>query len=286
MIEYKQYRKLPKEYIKKKISEFLKEDIPDIDKTTAGTIPAKAVSTALIIPEEDIVFAGEDIIKIFFGKGFQCKINSKDGEFVKKGEIIASIIGNSGKILSYERVLLNLLQRLCGIATLTREYVKIASPYNVRILDTRKTIPGLRLFEKYAVTVGGGWNHRFDLSSGILIKDNHIQAAGRITNAVKMIKKKHYKLPIELEVENLGQIKEGIKAGVDGFLLDNMSTEKIKNCVTFIRSVPDGKNIFIEASGGITLKTLPEYVRSGIDALSVGALTHSAKAANIHIEFE
>lgn len=285
MIEYTQYRKLPKEYIKKKISEFLKEDIPDFDKTTVGTIPANAISTALIIPEEDIVFAGADIIKIFFDNGFNCTINSKDGEFVKKGKIIASIKGNSGTILSYERVILNLLQRLCGIATLTREYVKIASPYNVRILDTRKTIPGLRLFEKYAVTVGGGWNHRLDLSSGILIKDNHIQAAGGITNAVSLLKKKKYRLPIELEVENLGQIKEGMKAGVDGFLFDNMSSEKIKKCVTYIRSLPDGKNIFIEASGGITLKTLPEYVKTGVNAISVGALTHSSKAANIHMEF-
>jgi len=286
LIEYTQYRKLPKEYIKKKISEFLKEDIPDIDKTTAGTIPAKAVSTALIIPEEDIVFAGADIIKFFFEKGFNCKIFAKDGEQIKKEKVIASIKGNSGKILSYERVLLNLLQRLCGIASLTREYVKIAEPYKVRILDTRKTIPGLRLFEKYAVTVGGGWNHRLDLSTGILIKDNHIQAAGGITNAIIKIKKKNYKLPIELEVENLEQIKEGITAGIDGFLLDNMSPDKIKKCVSFIRSLPGGKNIFIEASGGITLKTLPAYVKTGIDAISIGALTHSAKAANIHIEFE
>lgn len=285
MIEYTQYRKLPKEYIKKKISEFLKEDIPEFDKTTAGTIPAKAVSTALIIPEEDIVFAGADVIKYFFGKGFKCKISSKDGDFVKKGNTVVSIKGNSGNILSHERVLLNLLQRLCGIATLTREYVRIASPFNVRILDTRKTIPGLRLFDKYAVTVGGGWNHRLDLSSGILIKDNHIQAAGGISNAVSMIKKKKYNLPIELEVENLEQIKEGMKAGVEGFLLDNMPSAKIKKCVSFIRSMPDGKNIFIESSGGITLKTLPDYVKTGIDAISVGALTHSAKAANIHMEF-
>jgi nicotinate-nucleotide pyrophosphorylase (carboxylating) len=162
----------------------------------------------------------------------------------------------------------------------------MAAPYNVRILDTRKTIPGLRLFEKYAVTVGGGWNHRLDLSSGILIKDNHIQAAGGITNAVNKIRKKNYNLPIELEVENLKQIKEGLNAGVDGFLLDNMTPVNIRKCVSIIRSHPNGKTIFIEASGGITLKTLPDYVNTGIDAVSVGALTHSAKAANIHIEFE
>ncbi|TAL67345.1 MAG: carboxylating nicotinate-nucleotide diphosphorylase [Bacteroidetes bacterium] len=286
MIEYTQYRILPIEYLKRKISDFLKEDIPDNDKTTKGTIPSNANSTAFIQTEENIVFAGADIIKFYFGKGFSCKIKVKDGDYIEKSKIIASINGNSGKILSYERVLLNLLQRLCGIATLTREYVKIASPFNVRILDTRKTMPGLRLFDKYAVTVGGGWNHRLDLSSGILIKDNHIQAAGGITNAINKIKKKNYKLPIELEVENLEQIKDGLKAGVEGFLLDNMQPKKIKKCVSFIRSFPNGKNIFIEASGGITLKTLPAYVKTGIDAISVGALTHSAKAANIHIEFE
>ncbi|MBI5326245.1 MAG: carboxylating nicotinate-nucleotide diphosphorylase [Ignavibacteriae bacterium] len=277
---------MPKDYIKEKISEFLSEDIPYDDKTTAGTIPPKAVSTALIIPEEDIVFAGTDIIKLFFGNGFKSAISVKDGDYVKKGKKLASVKGNSGKILSFERVLLNLLQRLCGIATLTREYVKIASPYKVRILDTRKTTPGLRLFEKYAVTVGGGWNHRLDLSSGILIKDNHIQAAGGITNAVNKIRKNNYKLPVELEVENLSQIKEGLNAGVDGFLLDNMAPDKIRKCVSFIRSQSNGKEIFIEASGGITLKTLPDYVKTGIDAVSIGALTHSAKAANIHIEFE
>ena len=163
--------------------------------------------------------------------------------------------------------------------------MKEAKPNNVKILDTRKTTPGLRIFEKYAVTAGGGYNHRLDLSSGILIKDNHIKAAVGVAKAIEKIKRMNYKLPIEIEAENLKQIKEGLKAGVEGFLLDNMKPEKIINCVKFIRSQPGGRDIFIEASGGITLKTLKGYVITGVNAISVGALTHSAKATNIHIEF-
>jgi nicotinate-nucleotide pyrophosphorylase (carboxylating) len=285
LIEYKQYRKIPKEYLIKKISEFLQEDIPDIDKTTVGVLSDKVTSTAIVQTEENIVVAGGFLIEYFFKKGFKVEVFYKDGEIAKKGSATAKIQGNSAEILSKERVLLNLLQRMCGIATLTYEYVKLAKLCNVKILDTRKTTPGLRFFEKYAVTAGGGYNHRLDLSSGILIKDNHIKAAGGVPKAVEMIKKKNYKLPIELEAENLNQIREGLKAGVEGFLLDNMKPEKIINCVKFIRSQPGGRDIFIEASGGITLKTLKDYVKTGINAVSVGALTHSAKAANIHIEF-
>jgi nicotinate-nucleotide pyrophosphorylase (carboxylating) len=182
--------------------------------------------------------------------------------------------------------LLNLLQRLCGIATQTLDYAKIASPYGVKILDTRKTTPGLRLFEKYAVAVGGGFNHRLDLSSGILIKDNHIQAAGGIDAAVRKIRGGNHTLPVELEIDRIDQIHEGLAAGADGFLLDNMSPEECRKAVEMIRHSPGGGDIFIEASGGITLSALSDYVSTGVNAISVGALTHSVKAADIHIEFE
>ena len=176
-----------------------------------------------------------------------------------------------------------MLQRLCGIATLTKQHTQIGDKYNVKILDTRKTTPGLRLFEKFAVTAGGGFNHRLDLSSGILVKDNHIKAAGSIKDAIKKIKNENYDLPIEVEVEFEEQVIEGLIAGADGFLLDNQTPDNAKKLVKLIRNYND-KYYFIEASGGINLTNLEEYVKTGVDAISIGALTHSAKSTNIHIE--
>ncbi len=284
MIEYEQYRELPEYYLRYKIAEFLYEDIPTGDKTSHGTILQDALSTAIIQPEEDIVFAGEMILKIVY-ENYTAELFAKDGDNVPSGDLIAKVKAPSIYLLSTERVLLNLIQHLCGIATMTARYVKIAKPYGVKILDTRKTTPGLRLFEKYAVTVGGGYNHRFDLSSGILIKDNHIAAAGDVESAISAIKKKNYTLPIEIEVEDMNQIYDSLKAGVDGFLLDNMSPEETKEAVAIIRNYKNGNDIFIESSGGITIDNIERYVRTGVNAVSSGALTHSVKSADIHIEF-
>ena len=179
--------------------------------------------------------------------------------------------------------MLNILQRLCGIATHTKQYVDLASPFNVKILDTRKTTPGMRLFEKYAVKCGGGYNHRFDLSSGVLIKDNHIQSAGSITQALKKIDKKYW---IELEVDTLEQIYEGLENEVNGFLLDNMNPKKVKEAVAIIRSDKSGNEIFIEASGGINLTNIKPYLNTGIDAISIGALTHQVQSSDIKLEFK
>ncbi len=285
MIEYPRYTSLPHEYIIRKINEFLTEDSPDGDYTTLSTIPEDIKCTAIIETQSEICFAGEKIIPAFFNSNSDVDIKIKDGEKVPEGTCLAVINGNAAEILTKERIILNLIQRLSAIATVASGYVAIAEPYNVKILDTRKTTPGLRLFEKYAVAVGGAFNHRLDLSSGILIKDNHIAAAGGIKNALNNVKLKNYRLPVEIEVENFEQINEAFEIGVDGFLLDNMSPEVTKEAVKLIRSYPNGGDTFIESSGGITLENLSEYVTTGINAVSIGALTHGIKSADIHIEF-
>ncbi len=293
MIEYQNYLSISDDYVVTKLRQFLKEDSPSGDITTLLTVDDKKKSLAILEAEEDLVFVGEKIIKHTFYKGFEIEINVKDGQKVKNGAKLASVKGPASKILTKERVLLNLLQRLAGIATITNQYVEIAKPYNVKILDTRKTTPGMRIFEKYAVANGGGFNHRIDLSSGILIKDNHIIASNGVTNAVNKIRNsdlwKSNPLKIELEVDNIEQIYEGLDINVDGFLLDNMNIETTVKSVEIIRNYNKnsikGSDIFIESSGGITIDTIGEYVRTGVNAVSVGALTHSVKSSNIHLEF-
>jgi nicotinate-nucleotide pyrophosphorylase (carboxylating) len=284
MIEYPRYLKLPDEYLKSKISDFLAEDSPLGDFTCIGTIPETAFCKAYIESQANITFAGEQIIPAFFDKNTDVKMLVADGERISNGSIIAEINGNAREILTKERIILNLIQRMSAIATLATKYVDIAKPFGVKVLDTRKTTPGLRLFEKYAVAVGGAYNHRLDLSSGILIKDNHIAASGSISNALNNIKSMNLNLPIEIEVENFAQISEALVIGVDGFLLDNMSPALTIEAVKLIRSSKNGESIFIESSGGINLETLPAYVSTGIHAVSIGALTHGVKSADIHIE--
>ncbi len=285
MIEYPQQKQLPENYIRRKINEFLAEDMPDGDKTAEGIYQGEHLIRGIIEAEEDMVVAGLNLIPLLFEK---CDIDYfyNEGDFIKKSVIIASIKCDASELLKKERVFLNLIQRMSGIATMTYRFVQIARPYGVKILDTRKTTPGLRLFEKYSVCVGGGYNHRMDLSSGILIKDNHIRAAGGVAEAITRIKSFNFNLPVEIEVENNSQIEEALKAGVDGFLLDNMSRRETIEAVELIRKYPGGDDIFIESSGGINLNNLKQYVDTGINAVSVGALTHSVKAADIHIEFE
>ncbi len=285
MIDYPQLLELPEEYVKQKIDEFLREDMPDGDKTAEGIYRKSNPIKAIIQAEADIVLAGINLTPIIF-EGNEVEILRKDREHVPDGEIIATVMGEAADILKRERVYLNLIQRMSGIATMTAKFVEIAAPHGVKILDTRKTTPGLRLFEKYSVCMGGGHNHRLDLSSGILIKDNHIEAAGGVAAAINMIKEKQYDLPLEIEVENEEQIKEAMETGTDGFLLDNMNREQTISAVKLIRSYPQGDDIFIESSGGINLSNLSNYVDTGVNAISIGALTHSVKAADIHIEFE
>jgi len=285
LIEYPQHKKLSDEYIIGKIADFLVEDIPNGDITTESTTPDNSEITAEIHAVEKLVFAGSEIIPHCFGKNCQVTINHKNGAMLSKGDVIGVVTGSAREILSHERVMLNLIQRLCGIATLSHEYAEIAKPSNVKILDTRKTTPGLRLFEKYAVAIGGAFNHRLNLSDGILIKDNHIVAAGSVTNAIISARKKGIHLPLELEVDNFDQIHEALKTGVDGFLLDNMKPETIRSVVSIIRASQNGEDVFIEASGGITLENIHPYLDTGINAISIGALTHQAVSKNIRLDF-
>ena len=284
-MEYTQHKQLSNEYIVVKIADFLAEDMPDGDKTTEGTIPEGVTISAEIQSGEELVFAGEKIIPHCFGENCQTTLNHNDGDYLLNGDVIGFVTGPAREILSRERVMLNLIQRLCGIATLTLEYAEIANPFNVKILDTRKTTPGLRLFEKYAVAVGGGYNHRLNLSDGILIKDNHIIAAGSVTKVIESVRKAGAGLPLEIEVDNINQIREALEANADGFLLDNMNPQTIKESVSLIRASENGNDIFIEASGGITLKNIHPFLETGIDAISIGALTHQAVSKDIRLNF-
>jgi len=285
LIEYPQHKKLSDEYIIGKINYFLAEDIPNGDITTESTTSDNSEITAEIHAVEKLIFAGSEIIPHCFGEKCQVKINHKNGAMLSNGDVIGVVTGSAREILSRERVMLNLIQRLCGIATLSHEYAEIANPFNVKILDTRKTTPGLRLFEKYAVAIGGAFNHRLNLSHGILIKDNHIIAAGSVTNAIESARKKGIHLPLELEVDNFDQIHEALKTRVDGFLLDNMKPETIRSAVSIIRASQNGEDVFIEASGGITLENIHPYLDTGINAISIGALTHQAISKNIRLDF-
>ena len=285
MIEYHQHLNLPIEYIQTKISEFLVEDMPDGDVTTDIIIPEKKQVTAVIQAVEKLTFAGYEIIPHCFGSNCQIHMYKSDGEVAEAGEILGQINGPAKIILSSERVMLNLVQKLCGIASASQKYVQLARAHDVKILDTRKTTPGLRLFEKYAITVGGAYNHRLNLSEGILIKDNHIRSAGSVTTAIQSAITSNTGLPLELEVDNLNQVAEALKMQIDGFLLDNMSPSLIRKAVGLIRNSERGAEIFIEASGGITDENIVSYLDTGINAISVGAMTHSAISKDIRLEF-
>jgi nicotinate-nucleotide pyrophosphorylase (carboxylating) len=286
MIKFNQITKLPEEYIKQKIESYLEEDRMQYDVTTQYAVPNDVKCAAVVEAESECVFVGEQIIKCILNNEYKLILNKKDGDVAQRGCIIAEIEGNAAKLLSIERVLLNIIQRLSGIATTTRKYSEIANPYGVKILDTRKTTPGMRLLEKYAVNIGGGSNHRLDLSTDILIKDNHINAGGGIKKVIQNVNV-HNKsnLNVELEVDTIEQLKEGLELNVKGFLLDNMPPTTIKEAVNLIRNHKNGDDIFIEASGGITIDNLSDYVKTGVNAISIGALTHRIVSADIHINF-
>ena len=285
MIEYNQQNQLNDEYIIKKLSDYWNEDFPDGDITTIHTVPKNVIVKAEIQAVEDLVFSGKIIVPHCFGNKCTVDIEVEDGDIIRKNGVIGIIKGPAQTILTKERVMLNLIHRLCGISSLTQKYTSIANKYNIKILDTRKTTPGHRLFEKYAVSVGGGYNHRLTLSDGILIKDNHIAAAGSITNAIKSIKNANLNVQIEIEVENIDQVYESLLLGVNGFLLDNMDISTIEKSVSIIRQHKRGGNIFIEASGGIRLDNIKPYLNTGINAISIGALTHHAVSKDIRLEF-
>jgi nicotinate-nucleotide pyrophosphorylase (carboxylating) len=263
----------------------IEEDLGRGDVTTEATIAEHTISRARLIPKQELVLAGMDVFTEVYAvvdKAVHIKSSRRDGDLLAAGTVIAELEGPARSLLAGERVALNFLQRLCGIATLTRRYVDAVSGYDVDIVDTRKTTPGWRLLEKYAVRMGGGKNHRHDLGDGILIKDNHIVAAGGIGHAVEMARKhSHHLLKIEVEVETLQQVEEALQAGAEVIMLDNMPPTLLAEGVKLI-----GGRALVEASGGISLESVIDVARTGVDLISVGRLTHSAPAADIHVEFD
>jgi len=269
--------------VEKIIDLALEEDIGQGDLTTELLFPETIKCAAVIRCKENGILAGLPIAKAVFEKldeSVELIGQKKDGDSIKDGDVIVNIEGSQKHILTGERLALNILQRLSGIATITSKYVDAVKGYNVKILDTRKTIPGIRILSKYAVSVGGGYNHRMGLFDGILIKDNHIKLAGGIKKAVEMIKKNvHSNHSIEVETSSLDQVTQAIDAGADIIMLDNMSDDLMKEAVSLI-----GKKALIEASGGITLDRVGIVAKMGVDFISIGALTHSAQALDISLD--
>jgi nicotinate-nucleotide pyrophosphorylase (carboxylating) len=267
------------------IAKALAEDAPSGDITTTATVEPDAVCSARLIAKESLTMAGIGVFEEAFrilGPGVKVKKSFADGQAVPKGSIVATLKGNARAILTAERVALNFLQRLCGIATITRRFADAVEGTGCAILDTRKTTPLLRDLEKYAVRMGGGKNHRRDLSEMILIKENHIAAGGGIIRAVDMVRNS---LPrdvfIEVEVRDMGELEQAMQAGVDRVLLDNMTPAQVRACVKRVA----GK-VETEASGNMTVKTVRAYAKAGVDYISVGKLTHSAPAADFSLLIE
>jgi nicotinate-nucleotide pyrophosphorylase (carboxylating) len=270
--------------ISRYVAAFLAEDVGRGDHTTASVVPATTRGRARIEARASAIVAGLDIAHACFeGSGEIVWTPSvADGEPVGPGDVLVRLEGPLAPILTAERTALNLLQRLSGVATLTALYVEQVAGTGTRIVDTRKTTPGLRLFEKYAVRVGGGSNHRFGLDDGVLIKDNHIAAVGGVGVAVERARLGvPHALKIEVEVTDLAGLDEALAAGADAVLLDNMSPEMVREAV--LRA---GGKVLLEASGGMSLETVNDYARAGVDLISVGALTHSAPAVDLSLEVE
>lgn len=274
---------LNKIYVDNLINNALLEDINYVDVATDYLIPDEQEGSAQFIAKADGVLCGLDVaLRVFeiLQPDFKAEVFKKDGDVLKKGDIIAKVYGKTKNILKGERTALNLIQHMSGVATATNKAVKIIEGTKATIADTRKTLPGLRPVEKYAVTVGGGRNHRYNLSDCAMLKDNHVDAGGGITNAVKTLKAKlGHTVKIELEVRNLEELREALDAQVDIIMLDNMSCEDMKKAV----EITDGR-AKLEASGGITDETLYDIAQTGVDIISMGAITHSVKAFDISLK--
>ena len=277
---YKQIESISKKTIKEKLESFFNEDDIKNDITTNTFIDNKKTVKVDFISEFEGVFCGALIIENAFSKNVKTTVFVKDGLRVKEGFKIATIEGPAFEILRKERVVLNLIQRMSGIASETHRYASKAFRKNIKILDTRKTTPGIRIFEKYAVRCGGGINHRFNLSKGIMIKDNHIGSNKNIKET--LLKAKSTIVPIQVEIDTKKQLEECLKYKIDAVLLDNMDSQKIKECIQIIKK--SNQEIFIEVSGGITFKTLNKYLIPGVDAISVGAIIHQATFKNIKLQ--
>lgn len=263
----------------------VREDLNHGDITSSLTIPEDQQVAAEIIAKEPFVVSGLFVAEAVFGfvdQDIRCSTRAEEGRWCQKGDVIFECQGPCRSILAAERPALNILQRMCGISTLTRRLVQAVGEFECRIVDTRKTTPGLRILEKYAVRAGGGYNHRFDLSDGILIKDNHIMACGSVTEAVRRVRAgAPHSLRVEVEVSSLDELKDALEAGADAVLLDNMNVQELAEAVRFARSLRP--EVLIEASGGVILENARDIAGTGVDIISSGALTHSARAVDISL---
>jgi nicotinate-nucleotide pyrophosphorylase (carboxylating) len=262
----------------------LKEDIPDGDVTSESLLPIESVSKAIFLVKEDGILAGIDVAARVFWKidpHVAFEKYGEDGCTIRAGDTLAQMEGPSISLLKGERTALNFLQRLSGIASLTHRFVNSLEGSQAKILDTRKTTPSLRSLEKYAVKMGGGTNHRLNLSDMVLIKDNHLKIVGSISEAVKRARQKIGKdVKIEVETTTFEEVKEAVRSGADMIMLDNMSTERMREVVDWV----NGK-VPLEASGNVKLSTVNEIASSGVDFISVGSLTHSYQSLDISMEF-
>jgi nicotinate-nucleotide pyrophosphorylase (carboxylating) len=266
------------------IGEFLAEDLGRGDITTQATVPDDARGVGRFLAKEDLIVCGLEVAEAVFlhldGESPELEPIFNDGDEVKAGTVFATQKGFADVLLAGERTALNLIQRLSGIATLTRQFVRAIEGTSASIVDTRKTTPGLRLLEKYAVTVGGAKNHRLGLDDGVLIKDNHIALAGGVKEAVGLAKQKVGHLhKIEVEITNWAQLREAVLAGADIIMIDNQTPDEAAKLVEMSRGM--NPNVLIEASGGMSLDTVRAYAEAGVDLISVGKLTHSARSVDI-----
>jgi len=270
-------------YVDEIIKKAILEDINYLDVSADYLLNPEQSGKARLLAKDDGVLCGLNVfLRVFelLDTSFKAISFNKDGDTLKKGDIIAELSGRTVMLLKGERTALNLIQHMSGIATQTAQAVKIVEGTKAQITDTRKTLPGLRALQKYAVTCGGGKNHRFNLSDGAMLKDNHIDAAGGITSAVAVLRKKlGHMVKIEVETQNLREVKEALDAGAEIIMLDNMTNEMMTEAV----KLADGKAI-MEASGGLTLETLRAAAETGVDIISLGALTHSVKAFDISMK--
>jgi nicotinate-nucleotide pyrophosphorylase (carboxylating) len=272
-----------------KIGEFLAEDLGRGDITTQATVPPDSRGSGRFLAKENLVVCGLEIAEAVFAhldpESPELEIIAGDGEEVENGTVFATLKGYADVLLAGERVALNLIQRMSGIATLTRQFVRAIEGTNAAIVDTRKTAPGLRMLEKYAVTVGGGKNHRLGLDDGVLIKDNHIALAGGVKAAVKAAKDKVGHLhKVEVEISNWAQLREAVEAGADIIMLDNQTPEEARKLVQMANDL--NPNILLEASGNMNLDTVRSYAEAGVDLISVGKITHSARAMDISFKIQ
>ncbi|WP_124041085.1 carboxylating nicotinate-nucleotide diphosphorylase [Clostridium perfringens] len=268
--------------VEENVKRALNEDLQYGDITTESVVLDHKIAKVDIIAKEKGVIAGTEVFKMVFKilGDVEVDFSVSDGDQVEKGQHFGEVSGDAKKILMGERVALNYMQRMCGIATLTREFVGRLEGTKVKLLDTRKTTPNMRIFEKYAVKVGGGTNHRFGLNDGVMIKDNHIEAAGGIKNAVSLARKNSpFVRKIEVEVESIEQLNDALEAKADIIMLDNMDIKTLKEAVKLIDNRAE-----VEASGNVTLDNIREIAETGVDFISTGAVTHSFKVLDISMK--